>query len=237
MRRTLSAGVPGWDMRFGSPDLGPVCERSKDVYEPAEDTFLIMDAMEGDASLLAALRPLVVLEVGSGSGCVSVFVCAMLREVLGRHVLSLATDINASACAETMRCAGRPANGRPPVGAVRCDLVAPLRRCAGIDVLIFNPPYVPSDYVGGPGVIDAAWAGGERGREPLDRLLRMLLGPDGRCLLSPRALAYIAVLEENGVADVVRAAIETGVFCSGSVVLSRKFGVERLHIVRLIRKP
>ena len=41
------------------------------VYEPAEDTFILLDALEADLSLLANSR--VCLEIGSGSGCVSTF--------------------------------------------------------------------------------------------------------------------------------------------------------------------
>jgi hypothetical protein len=34
------------------------------VYEPSDDTFLLMDAMEADAGLLADLRPSIAVEVG-----------------------------------------------------------------------------------------------------------------------------------------------------------------------------
>jgi len=34
------------------------------VYEPAEDTFILLDALEQDAEELKALHPVVCLEVG-----------------------------------------------------------------------------------------------------------------------------------------------------------------------------
>ncbi|ORY78026.1 hypothetical protein BCR35DRAFT_305184 [Leucosporidium creatinivorum] len=41
------------------------------VYEPAEDTFALLDALEQDAEQLVGSR--LCLEIGSGSGCVSSF--------------------------------------------------------------------------------------------------------------------------------------------------------------------
>ena len=41
-----------------------------DVYEPAEDTFLLLDAIEKDIEVIKSEKPLVVIEVGCGSGAV-----------------------------------------------------------------------------------------------------------------------------------------------------------------------
>lgn len=50
------------------------------VYEPAEDTFLLLDALEEDADHLRALKPTICVEVGSGSGCVSAFLGRILKD-------------------------------------------------------------------------------------------------------------------------------------------------------------
>ena len=41
------------------------------VYEPSDDTFLLVDALTADAAALRAVRPAVCVEVGSGSGAVA----------------------------------------------------------------------------------------------------------------------------------------------------------------------
>ena len=72
------------------------------------------------------------------------------------------------------------------VEVVLGDLFAGTRLPLPLDVLIFNPPYVPtpSEEVGGTG-IEASWAGGTDGREVIDRFLPLLPS----LLAPPRARA------------------------------------------------
>ena len=100
------------------------------------------------------------------------------------HAIHFATDINGNAASAVQR-TGK-ANKVPYLEVVRTDLANGLdHRMKGlVDVLIFNPPYVPtpSEEVGSEG-IEAAWAGGRDGREVIDRLLPnigALLSPPGR---------------------------------------------------------
>jgi methylase of polypeptide subunit release factors len=84
--------------------------------------------------------------------------------------------------------------------AVLGDLDGPMasRLQGQIDVLVFNPPYVPTppDEVGSAG-IEAAWAGGVNGRQVIDRFLprvAKLLSPKGRLyMVSARAWRSKAV--------------------------------------------
>jgi release factor glutamine methyltransferase len=62
---------------------------------------------EQDRSRIASLEPLILLEVGSGSGCVITFLTQLLYEELGKNsVVSFATDINPQASLSTSRTAG-----------------------------------------------------------------------------------------------------------------------------------
>ena len=71
------------------------------VYEPSEDTFLLLDALFADRAALRASRAIV--EIGPGSGVVSTYLAKLT------HNNVLAVDVNEAACALTTRTAA--ANG------------------------------------------------------------------------------------------------------------------------------
>ncbi|KAG9262169.1 methyltransferase N6AMT1 [Astyanax mexicanus] len=196
---------------------GPFSE----VYEPAEDSFLLIDALEKDADLLRESRPAVCLEVGSGSGVVSAF----LASVIGPEALYLCTDLNPAAAqctAETSRC------NKLDLQPIITDLMECLlpRLNGKVDVLLFNPPYVvtPSDEVGSHG-IEASWAGGNRGREVMDRFFPMV--PQ---LLSNQGLFYLVTVSDNKPEEILDLLRGSGL--RGTVCLSRQAGIEKLSILR-----
>mmetsp|Transcript_1985 Transcript_1985/g.3915 ORF Transcript_1985/g.3915 Transcript_1985/m.3915 type:complete len:180 (+) Transcript_1985:1-540(+) len=76
--------------------------------------------------------------------------------------------------------------------AIQCDLASKIND--PVDVLIFNPPYVPTpdEEVGSNG-IEASWAGGKDGRVVLDRALSDI----SRLLAFPHGVAYVVVVDDN----------------------------------------
>lgn len=106
----------------------------------------------------------------------------------------LATDCNPAAAAATQ--ATLRAHGvENYADIIVTDLTRGLLpRIAGcIDLLLFNPPYVPTpDAELRRGGIAAAWAGGYRGRSVIDRLL-----PDVPRLLSATGEMMMVAVPDN----------------------------------------
>ncbi|XP_020512572.1 methyltransferase N6AMT1 isoform X1 [Labrus bergylta] len=220
----------------------------RDVYEPAEDSFLLIDALEKDAERLQLISPCVCLEVGSGSGVVSAF----LASVIGPSALYLCTDVNPAAAQCTAKTASCNNVSLQPVLTSLVDSLLP-RLGGKVDVLLFNPPYVvtPSEeviqlstafylllmrivkdivpffQVGSRG-IEAAWAGGKRGREVTDRFLPLVAQ-----LLSSEGLFYLITIAENDPEEIIHSLCKHGL--KGESCLSTRAGNERLSVLRFHR--
>jgi len=127
-----------------------------DVYEPAEDSFMLADAA---ASLRGSI-----LEIGCGSGIASL---ACARADARNEVLGVDVNPSAVACANDNAKSNHITNAR----FIESDLFqgVPKRR---FDAIMFNPPYLPTkkeERLGGE--INSAYDGGKDGRVVLDRFL------------------------------------------------------------------
>ncbi|KAI0426652.1 methyltransferase domain-containing protein [Xylaria sp. FL1042] len=229
------------------------------VYEPAEDSFLFLDTLSSasETSFLqsrfpstTAEQPLVV-EIGPGSGVVIAFITAHAATLFGtRRVLTGAVDMNAHACAATAETVRRAISANPStagmafLGAVQGDLAAPLRD-RSVDVLVFNPPYVPTAELPSrrQGIdeedsylLALSYAGGRDGMETTNRLLESLPR-----VLSDRGCAYVLLCAQNKPEEVkerVRSLDGGGGGWKVETVGSsgKKAGWEKLQIIRIWRE-
>lgn len=207
---------------FPTPDLSHIKPTDFDhVYEPAEDTFLMLDALESEYKTLKQVQPNVCVEVGCGSGVGITF----LAQMLGAGAVYFCTDINPAALQMARATAAQ--NG-VSIQPVLCDLTSAIeqRLIGQVDVLLFNPPYVvtPSCEVRSRG-IEASWAGGEKGREVTDRFLPLVSH-----LLSSSGVFYLVVIKENKTDEIE--AVMTSAGLKMTVVKSRKAGREHLSILK-----
>jgi release factor glutamine methyltransferase len=165
------------------------------------------------------------MEIGTGSGYVLCSLILILKSLGIRSPAFLATDINPMASvstADTLSSHGL----RDKVDIVLADLACSMYSTGSIDLLLFNPPYVPTpeEEVDDMGSIAAAWAGGYRGRKVLNRLLPQL--PQ---LMSPEGEVFIVAVQENEPEDIIRDMQTLGF--RGRVAMTRTADEERLHIL------
>ncbi|KAI0548976.1 methyltransferase domain-containing protein [Xylaria curta] len=238
------------------------------VYEPAEDSFLLLDILSS-ASETAFLQsrfftsspgPLVI-EIGPGSGVVIAFLAAHASTIFGtRNILTGAVDMNAHACIATTETVCRAISSNAAtasvafLGAVQGDLVAPLRD-RSVDVLVFNPPYVPTAELPSRGdssrdgnsyrgereagnsfeedsyLLALSYAGGKDGMETTDRLLDSLPR-----VLSDRGCAYVLLCAQNKPEEVKERMRRGGWRVETVGSSGKKAGWEKLQIIRIWRE-
>jgi release factor glutamine methyltransferase len=198
----------------------------ENIYEPSEDTFLFIDALEKDIHYLDTLNPLFVFEIGSGSGLVINFLANHLRK--SNETLFYSTDINYKSCIATDLTSIKNKNC---INVVNCDLVMPMmvRLEKKVDVLLFNPPYVVTEpHELGSRNLQAAWAGGKDGREVMNRLFPFI-----DHLLSEDGVFYLVCIKQNRIEEIQK--IFNEIKFNMEIVLSRKAGIETLFILRFNR--
>ncbi|KAG8954457.1 hypothetical protein FRC04_011784 [Tulasnella sp. 424] len=220
-----------------TPDLSHLTKDDyQHVYEPAEDTFILLDALEQDADYLKSLNPRFCLEIGSGSGCVLSFLGAVLGSTSALYV---GTDINIRAAQATMRTG---LQNKVSTSALVTSLYEGLERRIEhqVDLLVFNPPYVPTfedeaTMAQDGRDIAGAWAGGADGMAITDQLLKNV-----DRMLSPSGVFYLVAVKQND-PEGICARMRGTYGLEGEIVLKRRAGGELLHVLRawaaFVRRP
>lgn len=178
------------------------CER--DVLIPRPETEILVDAALEALKGRATDAPLA-LEIGTGTGCIAL---SLASELKGTRVI--ATDLSPAAVRLATR--NRDALGLGSVvEVVECDLASsvPDALMGRFDLLVSNPPYIPSDVLRHdvPAEVkdhepELALDGGEDGLDVFRRILE--LAPQA---LAPGGSLCVELFEDNvgDAADLVRA--------------------------------
>lgn len=259
------------------------------IYEPAEDSFLLLDTLSSttESSFLAqrfhstkdhpSPSPLI-LEVGTGSGVVLAFLTANAQEIFGRtDILTIGTDINPYACQATQQTVLKACrtNSTTSQGNAACsaavaflaalntDLATSIRHKM-VDVLIFNPPYVPTsevpefvidrfDFEGthheNDDNIDATAKGAQFAKNSHLISLSYAGGTDGMQVTNRlltelpnivdniRGVAYILLCKQNKPDEVIERVRQWGLGWSATIVgrSGKTGGWEKLEIMRICR--
>ncbi len=128
-----------------------------EVYEPAEDTFLLIDALENEKWIGTESA----LEVGCGTGIVSIFLCKKVKEVF-----SLDINMRAVSCTKQNMANNNVSNSH----VFSSNLFSAIGD-RKFDAIIFNTPYLPEDK-DTEAFSDPAWSGGKNGRDVIEKFLK-----------------------------------------------------------------
>ena len=199
-------------------------EELNTVYEPSEDSYLLMDALEADLESLHAMKPRICLEIGSGSG----IVITALAMALKRHnVQFIAIDINPDACRATRRTS---LINSVDINVLQMNLLDCIRIKYTFDIILFNPPYVVTEYneVIDDRLVFKTWAGGKNGRQVMEQVFAII--PK---ILSDAGLFYLVVIKENDPEYIFSTFKKLNM--SGEIVHERKVRGEHLYILRFCK--
>ncbi|CAA0833457.1 S-adenosyl-L-methionine-dependent methyltransferases superfamily protein [Striga hermonthica] len=200
-----------------------------EVYDPCDDSFALVDSLLADRAHLLKHRPAICMEIGCGSG----YVITSLSLLLGESSpppYYIATDINPHAARvtlQTLESHGCQAE------VINTDIAFGLesRLYKSVDLIVVNPPYVPTpEEEVGSGGIAAAWAGGENGRKVIDRILPVADG-----LLSDKGWLYLVALSANDPLELCLEMRKKGY--ASRIVLQRSTEEESLHVIKFWRDP
>lgn len=182
---------------------------------------------------LQSTKPLISLEIGPGSGIV---ISAIAKHLLYQNGY-FAVDINSHACVATQKTSQ---SNNVNVEVINMDLLTCFKKNS-VDLLIFNPPYVPTcsdskfydveaekvyDKTADEKMLIQSWAGGTDGCEIINRVLLNL-----NEILSPSGVFYLLVIKENKPDVITKNVKEMGF--EVEQVIDRKIRGEHLIVLKM----
>lgn len=212
------------------------------VYEPSEDSFLLLDALEIELPYLLEKKPSVCLEIGPGSG---IIISALAKYLNYQRQGFFAVDINKFACDATKRTS--KANG-VNAEVINMDLLTAFKPNS-VDLLVFNPPYVPTPshddetlpeqskfydedaekvYGSDEKMLIKSWAGGIDGCEIINRVILNL-----NDILAPDGVFYLLIIKDNNPEKIKKDLRNLGF--QALQIIDRKIRGEHLIVLKVLR--
>ena len=172
----------------------------KNVYEPAEDTFLLIDSITNDLinekEKNKFLNPIKSIEIGCGNGLVSCCYLDILKKENFQLEKHFCIDINKDALNLTEKLI-KNYNLNDKVYFIESDLFSNFKNNEKFDIIIFNPPYVTTDDDEYKRALEkkdiyASWAGGKKGSETIFKFISQL-----KDFIKDDSIIYLLLSKEN----------------------------------------
>jgi release factor glutamine methyltransferase len=201
-------------------------DKIPEFYPDSDDSYLLIDSLENDYEFVASRFGdyLVSVEIGPGGGVVSQSFMKLCSKH-GHPLFHFAIDVNKHAASETLSQIPMQSFGE----VILADIFSGIRRKMRFDVIFCNPPYVPSSPINRARDIRASYAGGERGREFIDRFL-----PEVNDRLADNGILYLLLEKRNDIDEVISIA-ENQYGLHSKLILDRKIRGEHLFVFRFSR--
>jgi len=152
------------------------------VYSPSDDTYLLLDYFKKSITLedfdgLKLSNITNILDMGTGTGIIAIFLQKLKDIITNFNPKIYASDILSEAliCAKNNE---KLNNVNNKIHFIQSDLFNsfPDKLKNSFDVIIFNPPYLPSieyhDSNKKPSKLDISWDGGFKGNEVFLRFIK-----------------------------------------------------------------
>ncbi|CAD8051537.1 unnamed protein product [Paramecium primaurelia] len=199
----------------------------KNIYVPNDDSYLFLDALKEEIQYFP--QNAIVVEMGCGSGILIGNVSKLLQEQNNRALMCIGIDINYDACIASSRIMQE---NQIYFDCINSDGFEGLALDKlGIDIFIFNPPYVPTEddeverckkyFKEKQQLFAQAYANNLRGQDLIEEVAKVNLidcsysgGKDGMLvtwkilekvtnLMNSNGIIYLFVIQDNPINEII----------------------------------
>ena len=209
----------------------------KNVYEPAEDTFLLIDSITNDLinekEKNKFLNPIKSIEIGCGNGLVSCCYLDILKKENFKLEKHFCIDINKDALNLTEKLI-KNYNLNDKVYFIESDLFSNFKNNEKFDIIIFNPPYVTTDDDEYKRALEkkdiyASWAGGKKGSETIFKFISQL-----KDFIKDDSIIYLLLSKENEYFKIIDD-INNCINFKFEILMKRKATNEKLAVFKFFK--